>query len=93
MTLKVDKFGRILIPKAIRKYLEVEPGDELALEINRAEKSVVLSSEAHKQEATLSYDASGFPLIEPAGKFPVDLPSGNSTKEVYDDYFKKKLGL
>ncbi len=31
MTVKMDKFGRVLIPKAIRKAKGIEPGDELEL--------------------------------------------------------------
>jgi len=31
-TLKIDKLGRIVLPKAVRNRLQLSPGDELELE-------------------------------------------------------------
>lgn len=34
MTVTIDKFGRVLIPKPLRDQLGLEPGAELSLDIN-----------------------------------------------------------
>lgn len=40
MQTRIDKFGRVLIPKAIRKNLGLEPGETLQLE--QSDKEIIL---------------------------------------------------
>ena len=41
-TLTLDKSGRVVLPKAIRDQLQLDPGTELAIEVEAASGSITL---------------------------------------------------
>jgi bifunctional DNA-binding transcriptional regulator/antitoxin component of YhaV-PrlF toxin-antitoxin module len=63
ITLEVDKFGRVLLPKRLREALHIGPGGKLHAHLDGERLTVTPES----REATVRME-NGFPLI--------DLPSG-----------------
>ncbi|MDQ2985371.1 MAG: AbrB/MazE/SpoVT family DNA-binding domain-containing protein [Armatimonadota bacterium] len=67
MTLRLDKFGRLLLPLAVRKKLGIGPGAELAIEID--EDAIVLTPRRQagtlvRERGVLVWDGPAFEEIE-----------------------------
>jgi AbrB family looped-hinge helix DNA binding protein len=62
MTITIDKFGRILIPKSIRKELGLEPGTVLDLSVLTAQKELQLKPVVEKTYV-IEYTEWGWPVI------------------------------
>lgn len=95
MRLRIDKFGRLLIPKILRRHLNVEPGDSLLVEINIEEQKVFLSALPKASAQTVQYTEYGFPIIT-GGEVVDEIDSTHPSlfiKETYDQYFQQKMGF
>ena len=63
VTLEVDKFGRVLLPKKLREALHLQPGGKLLAHL----EGDCLTVTPESREATLRMEG-GFPIIEFAGE-------------------------
>ncbi len=93
MTLPTDKSGRILIPKIVRKHLNIEPGDEIQLTLNVEDHSVKLTAAPSAQDQILVMTEWGFPIIYTKQTLPADFDTVAFMKETYEEHFRKKLGF
>lgn len=93
MTLTIDKFGRVLIPKAIRQSIGLEPGDELIVELTPNTPIVTLTIKPKPSDIEVTYTDWGFPLIEGGGPFKEDFDTVDFLKEGYDEYHKSRFGV
>ena len=91
MVLTMDKFGRVLIPKAIRTVLGLYPGKEVEVEICAATSSIEIRPK--KPEITLEYDESGFPILVGGDPYPDDFDTVAFLKESYEEYHKDRFGV
>lgn len=93
MTLTLDKFGRVLIPKPLRQHLMLQPGDKINVVVNNEQKSLVLSAKKADEEAKIVFTDWGFPVLHAPGKFPDDFDPATAIKDSYEAYFKQKFGF
>jgi AbrB family looped-hinge helix DNA binding protein len=95
MTLRIDKFGRVLIPKLMRQSIGLQPGDDIIVEVLENEKSLKLSSkpEPENLEVRIEYTDWGFPQIVGGAPYPADFDFQNATKNGYDEYHKTRFGV
>ena len=63
VTLEVDKFGRVLLPKKLREALHIGPGGKLHAHLEGERLTVT----PEPREATVRME-DGFPIIEFAGE-------------------------
>lgn len=63
LTLEVDKFGRVLLPKKLRTALHIGPGEKLHAHLD----GECLTVTPEPREATLRF-VNGFPLIDLPGE-------------------------
>ena len=63
-TVKLDKFGRLLIPKRIRVSQGWEPGVEVHLQVNESTKVVELHPTTPRTMAWAEIDKDGWPIIK-----------------------------
>jgi len=95
MTLTIDKFGRVLIPKSLRQHLHVEPGDELQVEIKNETPAIILSckpTQTEEYDAEIIYTDWGLPMIKTSGSFPENYDTVTAIKQNYQEYFDRKFG-
>ena len=59
VTLEVDKFGRVLLPKKLREALHIGPGEKLQAQLDGERLTVT----REHREATVRME-NGFPVIE-----------------------------
>lgn len=93
MTLTIDKFGRVLIPKTLRQILGIEPGDELVVEIAPDAPHIKLTAKPKPDDVQVIYTDWGFPVIEGGEPFPDDFDTVTFLKEGYDEYHKSRFGV
>lgn len=93
MTLTIDKFGRVLIPKHLRQIIGVEPGDELIVEVDNEALQVMLTAKPKPSDIKVVYTDWGFPVIEGGEPFADDFDTVSFLKEGYDEYHKSRFGL
>ncbi|NJC28388.1 AbrB/MazE/SpoVT family DNA-binding domain-containing protein [Neolewinella antarctica] len=93
MTLTMDKFGRVLIPKALRKMVQIEPGGEVEVEVDSTTHKITLTSKAEAQKPKLTFDSDGFPLIVGGEPYPADFDTVAFLKESYEEYHKSRFGV
>ena len=62
MTLSMDKFGRILIPKKVRAALNLHPGSALSLELSEDSRRAYIEAE-QPNEPKLRIDELGIPTV------------------------------
>lgn len=91
MKLRIDKSGRLLIPKPVRAHLRIEPGDEVQLTLNAEEHSVKLTAAPSSQDQILVMTEWGFPIIYTAQSLPEDFDTVAFMKETYEGHFREKL--
>lgn len=93
MTLTVDKFGRVLIPKSIRQMLTIEVGSKIDVTINSDVKQLILTpSTEGKYESEIVYNDWGLPVIKTQESLPPDFDTAAFMKETYEEYFDRKFG-
>lgn len=93
MTLTIDKFGRIVIPKALRKSMNLEPGDELLVELIPDAPMISLTIKPKRSEIKIEYTDWGFPTITGGEPYPEDFDFQNVTKSGYEEYHKTRFGV
>jgi len=93
MTLTIDKFGRVLIPKTLRQHLMIEPGDELKVEIVPDAPHITLAAKPKPGDVQVVYTDWGFPVIEGGEPFPDNFDTVEYLKEGYDEYHKSRFGV
>jgi AbrB family looped-hinge helix DNA binding protein len=62
MTVTLDNFGRILIPKKARQLLQLNPGSSLKLEIQE-DRSATLTALPEQKPPVLTVDEYGIPTF------------------------------
>lgn len=90
MTLSVDKFGRLLIPKALRRHLRIEPGDTVIVTLDDDTHSINISAD-QEGRAEVTFTEWGFPIINSPGEFPTELKDRNLNREGYEEHFRQRL--
>jgi AbrB family looped-hinge helix DNA binding protein len=77
ITLEVDKFGRVLLPKRLREALHIGPGGRLHAHLDGERLTVI----PEPREATVRME-NGFPLIDlPSGTAFIDDPVAEARAE------------
>ncbi|MEM9929378.1 MAG: AbrB/MazE/SpoVT family DNA-binding domain-containing protein, partial [Bacteroidota bacterium] len=63
MTLTIDKFGRVLIPKTLRELLTVQPGDKVEVKIDSERPALLISPlPPEPLDYEITYTDWGFPF-------------------------------
>lgn len=93
MTLTVDKFGRILIPKTLRQLLMIEPGDELEVDIDTTQPILTLSPKKDADEIRVELTDWGFPILVGGAPYPEDFDPAGYLKEGYEEYHRTRFGV
>ena len=94
MTLKLDNFGRLLIPKLLRQFMGIEQGGKIEVHLDHETKSLTLRPhEPMEYESEVVYDESGFPMIVTKKPFPVDFDTVEFFKETLEEYLNQKFGF
>ena len=92
MKLKVDKYGRVVLPKRLRLVLGAETGSEVGVHVDPHSGTVTLLPVEQKQ-ATVRIAADGFPIIEPTESTPVAVDFVKLIKEGREARLDKTSGL
>lgn len=93
MTLKVDKFGRILIPKVLRQAISIEPGDKVSIQIDGSNRQFSIRKARTLDDAVLSTTSWGFPTVSLSLPQKVDFNVSDYVHSVRQDYLDRKFGL
>ncbi len=72
MEVNIDKFGRILIPKNIRKQLGIQPDQVWSLEVNEPEQTLSLIPKGIAHPAQLEIK-DGLPVFTHEAKIVLDI--------------------
>jgi AbrB family looped-hinge helix DNA binding protein len=91
MTVTIDKFGRVLIPKAIRERLQLTPGAELTLEVHDSHGTAP-SIELRHEEAKPPLVRKGGLLVF-TGKLPDDFDFDEHLKKQREERSRRIMGL
>ena len=99
--VSLDKFGRILIPKKVRKALQLKAGQALQIAVDLSQNCLFLLWEQPRQLsitdiADIRISASGLPFVNNAiegEEVGEDFDAGAFLKETRMDYLDRKLGL
>ena len=94
MTSKIDNFGRILIPKVLRKTIGLELGEEIELHVDEKTLSLNIKPKTDDQpyESKIYYNDWGLPQIVTSGKFPDDFDTVKAIKDAREEYLDRKFG-
>lgn len=92
MTITIDKFGRILIPKSIRKELGLEPGNSIDLIVNDEKKGIFLQPKI-ELVPVLKVDAMGIPSFSFGVAEPITIDFVKAIKEGRDEQDNKIMGV
>ena len=95
MTVTIDKFGRVLIPKKVRLRIGLQAGDRLALEVSEAERIVALHPEqsSPKEKVWIETTESGWPIIHYLDGKVRDFDVVEMIREGREERGRKILGL
>ena len=92
MTLTIDKFGRVLIPKLLRQFLNIEPGSEIEISFNEQDKALVLHAVPEEEyESEVVFNEWGLPMIKTKSTLPEDFDTVDFMKQTYQDYLDRKF--
>lgn len=91
MTTTIDKFGRILIPKSVRKELGLEPGNSIDLIVIRKENSLFLRP-TFLETVVLKTDDFGIPILSYATDTPITLDLVKEIKDGREERDQKIFG-
>ena len=92
MKLKVDKYGRVVLPKKLRLYLNAETGSEIEVTIDEHTGQVTLMPIA-QGKTWIEVTDWGFPIIHSSGKLPEGFDSVAFMKQNREEYLNRKAGL
>ena len=62
VTVKIDRFGRILIPKTLREVLGLQPTNQVTLKLVSA-KNILLTPQVAAERPRLEIDEFGLPIF------------------------------
>lgn len=94
MTLTIDKFGRVLIPKLLRQFLNVEPGSQIEVSVDEEAKSIVLHPKSKDEyESEVVFNDWGLPMIETKASLPEGFDTVEFMKTTRQEYLDRKFGL
>ena len=93
MTLKLDNFGRMLIPKLIRQIMDIEPGDDLEVLVDEATRKVTLRKSPKIDDAVLTINDWGFPVVKLGLSEKVDFDVSAHVHSIRQEYLDRKFGL
>lgn len=94
MEVTVDKYGRILLPKLIRKSLGLKSGTRLEVTFDEKRKQLIISPTIFPIKQEIVYTDWGFPIIQRGKKGNKSF--GNTkkfTENTYERYFNQKLEI
>ena len=92
MTLKMDNFGRVLIPKMLRQMLRIEPGGEIFIEINTDKLELLLKPMPATRKDGLTFTSQGLPVLTGGDPFPTDYDTVADIKNDYSQYHSSRFG-
>ncbi len=95
MTVTIDKFGRVLIPKHVRTRIGLQAGDQLELEVSDAERSVALHPTAGTKTAVTRIEMTdwGWPVLVTDPPMTVDFDVVEMIRQGREERADKVLGL
>ena len=64
MEVTLDKFGRILIPKEIRKVLGLQAGQVLSLYTSQENNLICIQAKIEQDETPIKFTETGIPFID-----------------------------
>ena len=94
MTVTLDKFGRILIPKQVRTQLGVVAGDKLELDVSSEERSISIHpAPSTEKKAEIRMTDWGWPVIHFVDGKSRDFDVVALIKEEREERAAKHLGI
>lgn len=90
--LKVDKYGRVVLPKKLRLVLGADNGSEVSVHID-PNSGVVTLLPVEQAQATMRIAADGFPIIVPTEDTPVSIDFVKLIKEGRETRLDQISGL
>ena len=91
MQVKIDKFGRVLIPKILRQQLKLEPG--MVMVADADEEAISIALKVGRATQRIHYSEQGLPIRVGGGGDANSKSAKEHIQETYDAYFDRKLGL
>ena len=95
MTVTIDKFGRVLIPKQVRTRIGMQAGDRLALEVSDVERSVALHPAPVESQVTSRIETTdwGWPVIVTDPPTTVDFDVVEAIRQDREERLDKVMGI
>lgn len=93
MEVTLDKFGRILIPKEIRKVLGLQAGQVLSLYTSEENNLICIQPKIEEAESPIRYTDMGIPYIDNGQASEDELDTSQLVQETRAHYLNRKLGL
>lgn len=90
MIVTIDKFGRVLIPKAIRDRLGLEPGSELTLEVRESADAPSIELRTEEIQPQLVREGG---LLLYNGKLPEDFDIVEFIRQQREERSRRIMGL
>jgi AbrB family looped-hinge helix DNA binding protein len=92
MITKIDKFGRLLIPKKLREAMGLEAGKEVELSHDPVTKGIILQL-VHEVSPHIEVNAWGWPVIQSQVKEKATFNIKEFLLEAHEERSNKILGL
>lgn len=92
MTVTMDKFGRILIPKKIRQLAGLEPGTDLEIFVSKESGNMRLIPKPPPSKSIIITEF-GLPVVQYDGPINEDFDTVAFMKETREQYLDRKMGL
>lgn len=93
MVLSVDKFGRVLIPKRVRRLLGLQPGTNIELKTNEEEGLLIFRVPKLPAKDEIILTKYGLPIIQNGPVITEDFDTVDFIKSTRAAYLDRKLGL
>lgn len=93
MEVTIDKFGRILIPKEIRKVLGLQAGQVLSLYTSEENNLLCIQAKIEAEETPIKYTPTGLPYIDNGKSEASSFNTSQFVQETRAQYLNRKLGL
>lgn len=93
MVLKVDKFGRVLIPKKVRQEFGIQPGNKVDLKTDTELRVIQLHVRSDGKAHRLARMPSGFPYLDVGPPMVDHCDTVEIIRQSRMEYLDRKLGL
>lgn len=95
MTLTMDKFGRVLIPKKARIALRLQPGCKVELTVDEVRGKAELEPARNEIEnnSSIKYTDWGWPYLDVGPPRVKSIDTVGLIKNARQDYLDRKFGL